>query len=128
MVVRTAEEERVDSVKNPAHECTTVRGRESARRKCVGDAGERGGKSETQDGGCGVISPFQVRGGEEGERTVAHGAGDDSPPTSSSNTVTWPFVLHVHRALAAIHKNNIAAPNLWHPIDTYDRVALAHRG
>uniref|UniRef100_A0A0E0HJE9 Uncharacterized protein n=1 Tax=Oryza nivara TaxID=4536 RepID=A0A0E0HJE9_ORYNI len=58
--------------------------------------------------------------------TVAHGAGDDSPPTSSSNTVTWPFVLHVHRALAAIHKNNIAAPNLWHPIDTYDRVALAH--
>jgi hypothetical protein len=68
MVVRTAEEERVDSVKNPAHECTTVRGRESARRKCVGDAGERGGKSETQDGGCGVISPFQVREGEEGER------------------------------------------------------------
>uniref|UniRef100_A0A0E0P621 Uncharacterized protein n=1 Tax=Oryza rufipogon TaxID=4529 RepID=A0A0E0P621_ORYRU len=68
MVVRTAEEERVDSVKNPAHECTTVRGRESARRKCVGDAGERGGKSETQDGGCGVISPFHVRGGEEGER------------------------------------------------------------
>uniref|UniRef100_A0A0E0EPK4 Uncharacterized protein n=1 Tax=Oryza meridionalis TaxID=40149 RepID=A0A0E0EPK4_9ORYZ len=60
--------------------------------------------------------------------TVAHGAGNDSPPTSSSNTVTWPFVLHVHHALAAIHKNNIAAPNLWHPIDTYDRVALAHRG
>lgn len=57
-----------------------------------------------------------------------HGAATIHRRRSSSNTVTWPFVLHVHRAFAAIHKNNIAAPNLWHPIDTYDRVALAHRG
>uniref|UniRef100_A0A0E0P619 Uncharacterized protein n=1 Tax=Oryza rufipogon TaxID=4529 RepID=A0A0E0P619_ORYRU len=87
MVVRTAEEERVDSVKNPAHECTTVRGRESARRKCVGDAGERGGKSETQDGGCGVISPFQVREGEEGERW----APDLSRTATADYAYTPPF-------------------------------------
>ncbi|BAS88152.1 Os04g0218300 [Oryza sativa Japonica Group] len=82
MVVRTAEEERVDSVKNPAHECTTVRGRESARRKCVGDAGERGGKSETQDGGCGVISPFQTDFPADGAPPMPSGLA--RPPPRSS--------------------------------------------